>query len=226
MREHTPTSEKIPRQLSFDEKVRALLYSHPPRVAILATIFAAEQTNLKKRELIRLFIASLFHDTGKICVDDILKMTFNDGELSPEDRAKMEAHPIYGYKFFTRLGLPKLAEIILEHHERWNGRGYPRKLKGEEISLHARILAMADALDVMIAWRPYNHLKNIDEAITEIHDESGKQFDPGLVEPFFEFVEKHRLLIRFLLLNSPRAKSKRNLGKSRRHPCQPEPCAN
>ncbi len=221
MEESTLTSGEIPRQLSFAEKARALLYSHPPRVAILATIFAAEQTDLKKRELIRLFVASLFHDAGKICVDGILKMTFNDCKLSPEDKIKMDTHPIYGHKFFTWLGLPKIAEIILEHHERWNDRdhGYPRKLKGEAISLSARILAMADALDVMIAWRPYNHLKNIDEAIAEIHDESGKQFDPGLVEPFCEFVEKHRLLIRFLLLNSPRAKSERNLG-------EPEPCPN
>lgn len=85
---------------------------------------------------------------------------------------------------------------------------------------------MGDVLDAMIACRPYNNTLSIDAAIAEFKRESGKQFNPELVEAFCEFVEKNREMIKLLLLKSGGGKPKKNLGETRRHPGEPEPCPN
>ncbi|WP_045246393.1 HD-GYP domain-containing protein [Thermus filiformis] len=127
------------------------------------------------------------HDIGKIGLPDAI--LFKPGPLSPEERALMESHPVRGVKLmepakvaFTRA----VYEIIRHHHERWDGRGYPDRLSGHEIPLEARIVALADAYEAMTAGRPYRRAKTPEEALKEVQDFSGIQFDPRLVELFTE----------------------------------------
>ena len=133
-------------------------------------------------------IAGLLHDVGKIGVpDDILK---KPGPLSDEERALMREHVVLSNLIVH--GIPNLEDVsdaVYCHHERWDGMGYPRGLKGEEIPLPGRIMALVDAYSAMILDRPYRKALTGEEAIAELRQNSGTQFDPELVEPFIQLLE-------------------------------------
>ncbi len=123
------------------------------------------------------------HDIGKINIpEDILT---KKGALTGEEWEKIKKHPEIGYRIARATeDFSHVAEDILAHHERWDGSGYPRALKGEEIPLLARITAIADVYEVMSNGRPYKKAVTQEEVIAELKRCSGTQFDPKLVKTF------------------------------------------
>jgi putative two-component system response regulator len=112
-------------------------------------------------------------------------------KLTPEERDVMQTHVWIGFNILSGIApLGRVAEIVLAHHERWDGRGYPQRLQGENIPHGARIFAIADTLDAMTTDRPYRRALPLAAAYAEIQRESGKQFDPRVVEAFLGMPEE------------------------------------
>jgi len=126
---------------------------------------------------------ALLHDIGKIAIpDSILK---KPGQLTPEEWEKIKLHPTLGFGLIKEMKLLKeVGNIILYHHEKYDGSGYPRGLRKDEIPLEARIFALADALDAITSHRPYRQEKDFFSARDEIIRHAGSQFDPKVVEAF------------------------------------------
>lgn len=142
---------------------------------------------LSEIKISKLKVVGLLHDIGKIAIDD--SILNKPGKLTVQERNEINRHPDIGYRILCSTSeMLELAECILAHHERWDGTGYPRGLKGETIPTKARILGLADAYDAMTSERPYRKPFNDDEAITEIRKNAGKQFDPELARLFIEKV--------------------------------------
>ncbi len=159
---------------------------HCGRLASLSKQLGKE-LNLKDEDLVALELLSELHDIGKISVDtNILTKT---GPLSPEEWNEIKKHPEAGYRIARTVPeLSQIAEYILAHHERWDGKGYPQGLKGEEIPLLSRIIAVVDSFDAMTNDRAYRKARSVSEAVTELRQESGKQFDPLIAQVFAEQV--------------------------------------
>ncbi len=147
------------------------------------TITIAKNMNVDKAALRQIARGAFLHDIGKMGIPDhILR---KPGPLTPEEREIMRRHCEIGYSVLARIPfLHEAAEIVLAHQEFYDGTGYPRGLKGEEIPLGARIFAVADTLDAMISDRPYRKALPISAARDEIKRYSGTQFDPRVVEVF------------------------------------------
>ena len=128
--------------------------------------------------------AASVHDVGKIGVPD--QMLFKDRKLNNKEWGIIKQHPVTGADLISRFDdmqhLEEVVKAVRHHHERWDGKGYPDKLKGEDIPLASRILAIADTLDAITSNRPYRSARDFDTAIAEIRKNSGTQFDPKLVE--------------------------------------------
>jgi len=134
----------------------------------------------------RLHYGFLLHDVGKIGIPD--RILLKPGPLTRAERKQMELHTVLGEQMLSAVGLlhgPPLL-VVREHHERWDGRGYPDRKGGEEISLGARVFAVADTLDAMTSHRPYRRALPWSQARAEILGGSGRQFDPDVVEAFRE----------------------------------------
>ncbi len=136
---------------------------------------AARLDNIRK--------GSLLHDIGKIAIpDSILK---KPGQLTSDEWAKIKLHPTLGFGLIKEMKiLAEVGHIILYHHEKYDGSGYPRGLKGEEIPLESRIFALADALDAITSHRPYRAERDFPTAREEIIKNAGSHFDPQVVEAF------------------------------------------
>lgn len=139
---------------------------------------------------------ALLHDVGKIAIPDaILK---KPGALTPEEWEKIRLHPTLGYGLIKEIKLLKeVGHIILYHHERYDGNGYPKGLKKNDIPLEARIFALADALDAITSYRPYRKERDFKAARKEIQTHSKKQFDPEVVEAFCSLSLENWQRIRF-----------------------------
>ncbi len=138
-------------------------------------------------ELYELELLAVLHDIGKIAIKD--SVLNKPGKLTEEEWAEMKRHPEIGYRIIQSTPeLAQIAEYILTHHERWDGKGYPSELKGESIPLLSRILAVTDAYDAMTNERPYRRPITKYEAIKELERYAGTQFDPIVVEKFIEKV--------------------------------------
>jgi len=138
---------------------------------------------------------TLLHDIGKIGVPD--SVLWKPGKLDEKEWEEMRRHVDYGYRMLK--GIPFLkdaARIVLHHHERYDGTGYPRGLKGEDITLGARIFAIADTYDAMTTDRPYRKALTDRDAREEIGRYSGSQFDPRIVEAFFDIPPDRWLAIK------------------------------
>ena len=124
----------------------------------------------------------LLHDVGKIGIPD--RILNKPSALTASERRVLETHPVLGEQMLGGVALLRGdgLEVVRHHHERWDGRGYPDRLQGDGIPLPARIFSVADALDAMTSDRPYRPALGWDEAIAELHAESGRQFDPAIVE--------------------------------------------
>jgi diguanylate cyclase (GGDEF)-like protein/putative nucleotidyltransferase with HDIG domain len=152
--------------------------SHSERVAELAARIAARVgAGPEQVELTRL--AGRLHDLGKLAIpEEILR---KPGPLTKPERLVLERHPQIGFRMLESLGVDPVAQWVLHHHERWDGRGYPEGLLGEEIPLGARIIFVADAYDAMTSERVYRSRLTEGEAIAELERCAGTQFDPDLV---------------------------------------------
>ena len=136
--------------------------------------------------------AALLHDAGRVAIPDeiLLKPT----KLTGKELQIVRRHPVKGVELMRPLEILEPAiPIILHHHERFDGRGYPKGLKGEEIPLGARIMAVANAFEAMICERPYREPLTVEQAAREIQQNTGTQFDPGVVEAFLRLVHRGRL---------------------------------
>ncbi len=168
----------------YEKNNREML--HSKRVSRLCEMIAIKM-NFDKNDINQMSIAGLMHDIGKIGVDE--KILNKTDKLNNEEWIKMKRHPEIGYRILSSVNeFSELAEYVLEHQEKWDGTGYPRNLKGEEISINARIIAIADAYDAMTTERTYSHALTEEEAIEEIKKCSGTQFDPEIVNTFIENV--------------------------------------
>jgi putative nucleotidyltransferase with HDIG domain len=137
--------------------------------------------------------AALLHDLGKVTVPDNILM--KAGKLSAEEMDIIKKHPVYGAKMIEPVEPIKDArEIIKHHHESYNGSGYPDGLKGNDIPLGARIIAVADAFGAMTTDRPYRKALTMDKAIKELRDYSGEQFDPNIVKIFISILHEKGIL--------------------------------
>jgi diguanylate cyclase (GGDEF)-like protein/putative nucleotidyltransferase with HDIG domain len=142
----------------------------------------AEAYGLGAERVERIRLAGLLHDVGKIGVpDDVLR---KPGALTPSEWAEMREHPELGARIVGSAGLEDIAQWVLAHHERPDGRGYPYGLHGDQIPLEARILAVADAFEAMTADRPYRPAQDPGYALGELEAGAGTQFDAGVVATF------------------------------------------
>lgn len=142
---------------------------------------------LSEEVLFLLRHAAPLHDLGKIAIPDTILR--KPGKLTHEERRIMRQHTLLGAQMLEGCPYPAVQmarQIALTHHERWDGRGYPYRLKGTEIPLWGRIVALADAYDAMTHDRPYRPAKPLEEAVEEIRLQRGKQFDPIVVDAFLE----------------------------------------
>lgn len=164
--------------------------THLVKIADYSTEIAQE-LGLSKSDIECLKYASPMHDIGKIVIpDNILK---KEGGLTPEEREVMKKHTTLGAEIFkgSHSTLLRAARIIsLTHHERFDGGGYPGGLKGKQIPLFGRIVAVADVFDALTSKRPYKEAYPFDEAIKILEDSSGSQFDPDLIAAFLRRKEK------------------------------------
>ena len=163
-------------------------YGHSKRVNIYA-VALAERIGLSPDEVSVLSAAALLHDIGKIGIPD--KVLNKKGKLNKQDWEAIKAHPKLGANIINNI--PKLApsvNSILYHHERWDGTGYPEGLKGEEIPMEARILAIADSFEAMTSARPYRPALSLEEVVTELKQGAGLQFDPKMVDVFIGIIER------------------------------------
>jgi diguanylate cyclase (GGDEF)-like protein/PAS domain S-box-containing protein len=153
--------------------------AHAKRLKELA-IKIGKELKLSDRKLNELSLLSALHDLGKVSIaDEILS---KPGKLTPEEWKMVKKHPEVGYRIAeTTSKLEPIAEGILYHHERWDGKGYPRGLEKIKIPLNARIISIVDSFDAMTHNRPYKAAKSKQEAVKELKRCSGTQFDPNLV---------------------------------------------
>ncbi len=142
--------------------------------------------------------ASQMHDVGKICIPD--NILLKEGRLTNEEFDKMKEHTIYGGEIIrTAMSNTRDAEFLIvaemfasTHHEKWNGTGYPNGLKGEEIPIGGRIMAIVDAYDAIISKRPYKDAKTHEQAVEIIKNDSGTHFDPVLVKSFLSIADEFK----------------------------------
>jgi len=164
-------------------------HSHSENVAMYAEAIAREM-KLDSQTIQDIVDACQLHDLGKIGVHDYILT--KPGRLTPEEFEEVKTHALKGAQILEPLTfLENVTKIVKQHHERYDGTGYPEGLKGEQINIGARIMAVADSYDSMVSARPYrmNPLSK-EEAIAEIKRNSGSQFDPKVVEAFLRIVDK------------------------------------
>ena len=155
----------------------------------------AKELGFENDQLDNIGIASQLHDLGKIGIHDYILT--KPGKLTEEEWAEMKQHTIKGIEILQPLNfLNGVVDIIKQHHERYDGAGYPDGIKGERIKLGARIIAVADSFDAMMAERPYRKAYSLEGAIEELKKCSGSQFDPLIVETFIKILEKNPDIIK------------------------------
>jgi putative two-component system response regulator len=161
---------------------------HCQRVVDL-TLNLARRLELPKEELVHVHRGALLHDIGKMGVPDSILL--KPGPLTDAEWAIMRKHPVYAYELLRQISflLPAL-DIPYYHHEKWDGSGYPAGLSGEDIPLAARIFAIVDVWDALLSDRPYRDALPKEQVIEYIRAESGRHFDPKLVEVFLEMVQE------------------------------------
>jgi PAS domain S-box-containing protein/putative nucleotidyltransferase with HDIG domain len=161
---------------------------HSRRVVEL-TLILAQEMGIEGEDLIHIRRGAILHDIGKMGVPD--EILLKPGKLTLSERKIVEKHPIYSYELLSHIPhLEKAMDIPYCHHEHWDGNGYPRGLKGEEIPLAARIFSVIDVWDALLSDRPYGKAWSRAEVIEHIKQESGKYFAPDVVAVFLKLVEE------------------------------------
>lgn len=173
-------------------------HGHSERVVTFSLRLGIE-LGLSRDAMRDLELGALLHDIGKIGVPDAILR--KPSRLTEREWEKMKLHPVHGEKILGNIPfLSGAAKVVSQHHERWDGTGYPKGLKGESIDLGARIFAVIDAFDAMISDRVYRRGRSYEDAVAELEKCSGTQFDPSVVEAFkavpredFEFLRERSL---------------------------------
>lgn len=185
-------------EMTYDETLEALgaaldlrdneTAGHSQRVSRYC-LEMARAMGIEPERLKHIERGSYLHDIGKIGIPDGILL--KPGKLTPDEKQIMESHARIGYDLVSRIAfLAPAAEIVLTHQERYDGTGYPQGLLGDEIPLGSRIFAVADTLDAMTSDRPYRRALPFAQAYDEIRRESGRQFDPAVVEVFASIPER------------------------------------
>jgi putative nucleotidyltransferase with HDIG domain len=157
--------------------------SHSIGVAFYAVRVLDDYEEIPYRNL--LFMAGLLHDIGKVYIPN--SILNKKDKLTEEEFGIMRLHPLTGAKLLNEMNYGyEIVEAVLHHHERWDGKGYPYGLQGQEIPYYSRILSVADAFDAMISKRAYKKELPRDLALAELQANAGTQFDPYIVDAFLE----------------------------------------
>ncbi|EDP75213.1 HD domain-containing phosphohydrolase [Hydrogenivirga sp. 128-5-R1-1] len=165
-------------------------YNHIVRVGLFARLMA-ERLGLEKEVRDSIMLAAPMHDIGKIGIPDAILL--KKGKLNDWEWDVMKKHTIIGYEILKDSSselLQMAALVALDHHERWDGTGYPNGKKGEEISLWGRITSVADVFDALLSKRPYKEPWSLERTVEHMNSMKGKQFDPQLIELFFSNLEE------------------------------------
>jgi len=163
---------------------------HSERVAD-TSVALAQELNLSDRDIENIEYTALLHDIGKIGIAD--KILGKKGSLTNKEFDKIKEHTVMGAKIIEPVDFLKNSyKAIYHHHEKYNGKGYPDGLKSEDIPLSARIIAVADAYDAMGSDRPYRKKLNMNKILKELKDQSGKQFDPEVVNALISVLKRKR----------------------------------
>lgn len=195
----TPSIKEI-RKEYFELSIKTLLsalkckddytWGHSLRVAYLC-VSVGKEMGFSTDELYELEVSALFHDIGKIGVPDaVLK---KPSRLTDDEFLEMKLHPSKSFEILQDFPIfSKMAINAKYHHERFDGRGYPEGLKGEDIPFYARIILIADTFDAMTSTRPYRKGLPFDVAFAELREFAGTQFDPQIVEKFISCMTKEQ----------------------------------
>jgi len=188
---------ELPKDILIEvmEDVIEDLHGHVHRVADLAVNLGLG-VGLGDDDLDRLALAGVLHDVGKIHLDP--GILGKPGPLDEEERELMRRHPELGFAMTRNRLDSKVAEAILYHHERYDGRGYPFGLAADAIPILSRIVLVADAFDAMTSVRAYQPALPVEFAVTEIRNNAGTQFDPVVVEVFLELAAVDRLPVELI----------------------------
>ena len=202
--ERTVALEEVHRQLqnTYLETVTSLvealsakdtyLFGHSHSVATYARAIG-EEMGFSRDRLDRLVQGCELHDVGKIAVPDTILM--KPGPLNKEEFEIVKQHPLWGARILKPLTFMKdIGEMVHQEHERWDGTGYPQGLKGEQIRLEARVIAVADALDAMISDRPYRQSVGLDRASQELRRCAGTQFDTIVVDACLQAIRTGKIV--------------------------------
>jgi len=169
----------------YEKNNREML--HSKRVSKLCEIIA-KRMDFEKDDIIQIRLTGLMHDIGKIAINDNILNKVE--KLDNDEWDEIKRHSEIGYRILSSVNeFWQIASYVLEHHERWDGKGYPKNLKGKEISIEARIIAVADSYDAMTSDRAYRKALSEEEAIKELRKYSGTQFDPDVVKVFVEYIK-------------------------------------
>jgi len=170
--------------------------SHCDRVTKLS-LFIAKKLSLKDVDLYNLRSIAPIHDIGKLKIPAYI--LFKKGKLSPQELDEVQKHSQLGFNIYSKhFGREDSTGIILQHHENWDGTGYPNKLVGKEITLLARIVAVSDVYEALVSERVYKKAWSEEDAMSFIESQSGIKFDPQIVQ----IMVIHRCLIKKLLKES------------------------
>jgi HD-GYP domain-containing protein (c-di-GMP phosphodiesterase class II) len=159
--------------------------------------------NLSKKDCDHLYLGGLLHDFGKIGISE--KILNKTTDLTDEEYEQIKLHPQKGYDMLKHIAYFRgncILEMVLHHHERYDGKGYPHGLKGENISRVARIMAVADAFDAMTSKRIYRDMKGLEYAINQLERGKQGQFDPKIVDVFLQLIISNKIIIRGMDFNS------------------------
>lgn len=183
---HSATLDALSMALDFRDQSTS---GHSRRVADL-TAGAASTMGIRDSALVQIEHGALLHDIGKLKIPD--SILWKPAKLDEKEWQTMRRHAEYGYEFLSNVEFLKgAADIVYAHHEKFDGTGYPRRLRGEEIPFGARVFMVVDTVDAMIYKRPYNQPVSFREAAAEVRRCSGTQFDPDIVDPALEYLSDH-----------------------------------
>ncbi len=162
---------------------------HSKRVSEICEMLSVK-LGVNSQTVNKIKVAGLIHDIGKIGIDETILN--KPGKLNSDEWKEIVKHPEIGWRILSSISeFSELANNILEHHERWDGKGYPKGLKGEEISREARIIALADSYDAMTSDRSYRQGLSVEQAVAEIARCSGTQFDPAIATAFIDLIQSN-----------------------------------
>jgi putative nucleotidyltransferase with HDIG domain len=186
--------------LTLQGWARALEYrdgeteGHSRRVTALC-VELARRLGCKEDEIIHIRRGAYMHDIGKMAIPD--RVLFKPGPLDNDERTLMQQHPDIAFNIVSQIPFlqPALA-IPYSHHENWDGSGYPQGLKGEQIPLIARMFTIVDHWDALSSDRPYRKAWPTDKIIVHLHENSGKLYDPRIVNAFIGLLDEHELAIK------------------------------